>query len=72
MNKKMAVIKTRICDRCKRELQYLGWTANIKGFRRFTVLKLRNGNYNGYSYSDWDFELCADCTKELEKFMEGN
>ncbi len=73
----MATIKTTICDRCGREIQYVGWTALIQGFRkpyvrRFFARKLFNGNHNGYNYSDWQFELCNECTKALEEFMKNS
>ena len=63
-------VRKRICDRCGCEIKYHGWTALIKGFRKFFIRKLHNGNPDGYSYSDWDVELCSDCTKELEHFIK--
>ena len=63
-------VRKRICDRCGCEIKYHGWTALIKGFRKFFIRKLYNGNPDGYSYNDWDVELCSDCTKELERFIK--
>lgn len=65
----MRVVSKRICDRCGCKIRYNGWTALLKGFRKIFIRKLRNGNPDGYSYMDWDIELCADCTKELERFL---
>lgn len=33
------------------------------------VLKLLNGNPDGYSYAEHEYELCAECTKKLEDFL---
>lgn len=67
----MASKTIRICDRCKKQIEYCGWTAWIKGlrFRKIFMRKILNGNPDGYSYSDWHIELCADCTHELENFL---
>ena len=35
------------------------------------MVKFLNGNPDGYSYTDWDYELCAECTKKLEGFLSG-
>ena len=66
----MAIIQKRVCDRCGKELKFLGWTAKIFGLsRKVFIRKLYNGNPDGYSYYDFDYELCHDCTRKLEKFM---
>lgn len=68
----MATIKTNICDRCGAEIKHIGWTALLKKPKtRLRVLELLNGNPDGYSYSEWDYELCADCTKKLGYFLRG-
>lgn len=61
----------KICDRCGKHIEYIGWTGLIKvhwSFR-FFVRFLFNGNSDGYSYSDLNIELCAECTDELKKFL---
>ena len=65
----MASKTFRFCDRCKKEIRYLGWTAKIKRIRKFHIHEIFNGNPDGYSYCDSDFELCSDCTRGLEKFL---
>lgn len=65
----MATISRKVCDRCGRDIKYFGWTSKIKGFRPFFIIKLFNGNPDGYSYTEECIELCSDCTKALEKFM---
>lgn len=65
----MATKTTVICDRCKKEIVYKGWTAKIKGLRRIFIRKLLNGNPNGYSYNEYNVELCHDCIDALEKFL---
>ena len=61
------------CDRCGKEIRYIGWTAKVRKNRpnRFRVLNLLNGNPDGYSYSEHDYELCNDCTFELNRFLKG-
>ena len=66
----MAEITKHICDRCKKEIKYFGWTALIKKSIRIKVRKLYNGNHNGCSYSDYDYELCNECTKALGSFLD--
>lgn len=69
----MANIEYNVCDRCGKQIRYVGWTAKLKNvFRRgktIKVLSLWNGNPDGYSYSDRCYELCADCTKQLKEFL---
>lgn len=70
----MATVTKKFCDRCGTEMRYVGWTARLK-IKRIgiiaTVQKLLNGNPDGFSYVEWDYELCADCTKKLERFLNG-
>lgn len=66
--------ETRIvCDRCGEEIKYQGWTAKLKKTcpNRFHILKLLNGNPDGYSYSERNYELCNHCTFELNRFFKG-
>lgn len=69
----MATVSYKVCDRCGQKMVYSGWTAKIKGFKKFglklNILKLFNGNPDGYSYSERDYELCSDCTKQFEEFI---
>lgn len=63
-----------ICDRCKKEISYIGKTTVIKGLRKkvrkFRFRYLLDGNHSGYSYLDQNFELCSDCTRAFEKFLK--
>ena len=71
----MATVTEVICDRCGKPLKYIGWTANLRNvFKRGKTVKITkfyNGNSDGYSYSESQYELCADCTKELKVFLDG-
>jgi len=71
----MATITQKICDRCGKPMKYVGWTAKIgnafKKGKTVKILKLFDGNLDGYSYFNRQYELCADCTKQLEDFLEG-
>lgn len=71
----MATLTERICDRCGKPLKYIGWTATLRNvFKRgktVKITKLYNGNLDGYSYLESQYELCADCTKELKVFLDG-
>lgn len=63
-----------ICDRCKKEISYIGKTTVIKQLRKkvrkFHFRYLLYGNPDGYSYIDQDFELCSDCIRALERFLK--
>lgn len=73
--KKVATIYKRVCDRCGVEMQYSGWTAVLKNVikrrSRPRVVRLLNGNPDGFSYMEEDYDLCAECTKKLEDFLRG-
>ena len=70
----MATITKQICDRCGKEIEYRGWTSKLKRphreRHRTRILKILNGNPGGYSYTECDYELCAECTKKLIRFLE--
>lgn len=67
----MAEIKTKICDRCGKEMKYLGWTTIFKKFSKMSYLKILNGNPDGYSYVNYSGkELCAECTKKFEEWWK--
>jgi len=62
-----------ICDRCNKEINYIGETSILRGLkepRRFSFRILFNGNNSGYDYLNHDFELCNSCTCALKKFLE--
>lgn len=71
----MSTITQNVCDRRGKNMKYDGWTGVLPNvFKHGKIVKIRklfNGNPDGYSYSDKHYELCAECTKELEKFLEG-
>lgn len=62
-------IQYRICDRCGKEMKYIGWTSILRKPKRMQWTRYFNGNPSGYEYCKREIELCADCTKALEKFM---
>lgn len=65
-------VEARICDRCKKEIVYKGWTSRLKMLRwcKFRLRRILNGCPTGYEYSDMDYELCSDCTTDLEQFLK--
>jgi DNA-directed RNA polymerase subunit RPC12/RpoP len=69
----LGTVEYKTCDRCGKRMEYIGWTARIKNaVKRGKTVKIRkyfNGNPDGYSYSDCYYELCADCTKEVEDLL---
>ena len=69
----MATITQKVCDRCGKPLGYNGWTAKIKNaFKRGKRVKITeyfNGNPDGYSYVNSEYEMCADCTRRLKIFL---
>lgn len=69
----MAAVNYKVCDKCGKQIVYIGWTAKIKNVfkkgKTVKILQLLNGNPDGYSYSEREYELCADCTKKLEQFL---
>lgn len=71
----MATVRKTVCDRCGKEIKYIGWTAKLKNVvkngKRIKIHEILNGNQDGYSYCDMTFELCADCTEKLKEFLKG-
>ena len=67
----MAEIKRKICDRCGKKIQYSGWTAFIFKPQKIKIRQILNGNHSGYAYTDYDIELCKECTRALDKFVFG-
>ena len=57
----MATICKKVCDRCGKQIHYIGWTSKLK---KIGILSILNGNPSGYDYS-----LCRECTKELNDFL---
>lgn len=72
--RKMGIQRIRTCDRCGKEFDYRGITAGyfVNGVRKSNILHFRvlfDGNSDGYSYSEYRVELCADCTSKLLDFL---
>lgn len=65
--------KYLICDRCGKEFEYRNekWAAILRArkLKKFRVIKLFYGNLSGYDYAEYDYDLCDECTKKLEKFL---
>lgn len=59
---------TVTCDRCKKIFDHglRGWTAETK-FKKINVTEF----FMGGSPIEFTYDLCAECTKELEKFLKG-
>ena len=69
----MAEIRKKVCDRCGKEIKYVGWTTlfrNVPEPLKMSFYKLLNGNPDGYSYVTGGGELCSECTKEFEEWWK--
>lgn len=51
----MATICKKVCDRCGKQIHYIGWTSKLK---KIGILSILNGNPSGYDYSYCDYGLC--------------
>lgn len=59
-------ITTEYCDRCGREMSVGSFPVG-----RLTAIKsIKLFGFGEYAYSESKDELCADCTKAFEKWME--
>lgn len=67
----MARVTKHTCDRCGKPIKYSGWTALIFRPKKIKIRQILNGNPSGYAYTDYDWELCRECTKALDKFVFG-
>lgn len=56
----------RLCDRCGKEIK----DAVFPVTRMVTVRTTIIFGFGGYSYTSGEQELCPDCTKSFEKWME--
>lgn len=69
----MATITKKTCDRCGKEIKYIGWTYRLENVfkkgSKISILMLFNGKASGYSYSRMSYELCEECTKKLRDFL---
>ena len=63
------------CDKCGKPFKYSQtmWAGILRGLkpRNIKLTKLYYGNMSGYEYSDRCYELCGECTKDLENFLRG-
>lgn len=69
----MKVIKTEFCDRCKREFISIPWkqmlfSAKVKKYKNYHFRIPRGDNMYD---SVIDIDLCRDCSKELDEFLNG-
>lgn len=64
----------RICDRCGKAIEYVGWTAKLRNVfkkgKRIKIYEFLDGNRSGYDYHESCYELCAGCTSQLEEFLK--
>lgn len=67
----MSRVIKNICDRCGKPIKYSGWTALIFRPQKLKIRQILNGNTSGYAYTDYDLELCRECTRKLNKFLFG-
>ena len=67
----MARVTKNVCDRCGKPIKYIGWTALISRPKKVKIRQILNGNPTGYNYTDYDLELCRECTYDLDKFVFG-
>lgn len=64
------------CDRCEKPFEYrIGkWAGYFtQGIRKENTLRFHSmfvGNTDGYSYMDYRYDLCADCTEKLLQFLQ--
>ena len=63
--------KVTTCDRCGKAIEYRGWTGFLKNPKpkRLFITEILNGNPSGYDYWNIDRELCAECMKSFERWM---
>lgn len=61
-----------LCDRCKKPIEYIGWTGVLREPKpkRLFITEIFNGNPSGYDYCDNNRELCADCMKSFKKWLK--
>ena len=64
------------CDRCGKPFEYRfsKWAGYFKhGIRKENKIHfhaMSYGNPDGYSYNDYRYDLCADCTEKLLQFVQ--
>ena len=73
----MATVYYSACDRCGKEIKYKGKISKIfnktqKKSIKLKVLSVFKGNPTGYDYSERYVELCKECTKQLDEFLNNN
>ena len=63
--------RTKVCDRCGKEVIYRGWTAILKGkrFEKLGIVQMLNGNCDGYHYFEGEYDLCSECSKSFEHWL---
>lgn len=70
----MGKIVTMFCDRCKKELRYDPLFVPLTRVRMMKRTRMRivfqKPDFGGWN-DTCDVELCKECVKELEKWMEG-
>lgn len=66
----MGRVSKNYCDRCGKEIKYIGWTGWFKPPRTLLYFIIHNGNHSGYEYHEGAKELCADCVKSYKEWMK--
>lgn len=69
----MIVKTTEFCDRCKREFAPLPWKTNlfktkVKKYKQYHFRIPRGDDMYAHVI---DLDLCRDCSKELDEFLNG-
>lgn len=60
----MATVEYRICDRCGKPINPASF-ARVRG----RIYRHRVFGFGPYDYSDAEYDLCRDCSDELDEFL---
>ena len=72
----MSVTTIKVCDRCGKPFEHskCKWSGYFKyGIRkenRMHFHAMSHGNPDGYSYCDYRYDLCRECTEKLMEFLQ--
>ena len=72
----LSVTTIKVCDRCGKPFEHskCKWSGYFKyGIRkenRMHFHAMSHGNPDGYSYCDYRYDLCGECTEKLMEFLQ--